>query len=187
MKINSLKLKLTKIIVWFLPLGLICLLVSCTSDKFPIASTSLNSRYTEEQPSLSGDGKFLAYISNRQGTHQLLLYDLQRQQIVATPSLNRSRTILESPSLSYRGRYITYITNDRGRSVIGLYDRALERSQILNPVHRGWIRNPSISPDGRYIVFETSNRGQWDIEVLDRGENIELDIPNGSLVPAPRK
>ncbi|NES19777.1 MAG: biopolymer transporter Tol, partial [Symploca sp. SIO3E6] len=25
-----------------------------------------------------------------------------------------------------------------------------------------------------------SRRGQWDIEVLDRGPNIELDIPDGT-------
>jgi len=40
--------------------------------------------------------------------------------------------------------------------------------------------NPSISPDGRFIVFESGSRGQWDIEVLDRGSNIELDIPDGA-------
>jgi len=38
----------------------------------------------------------------------------------------------------------------------------------------------SISPDGRFIVFESGSRGQWDIEVLDRGSNIELDIPDGA-------
>ncbi|MEM7725311.1 MAG: hypothetical protein AAF208_02940 [Cyanobacteria bacterium P01_A01_bin.45] len=188
---NSVKfeipIKLTKIIVWLLPLSLILLLISCTSEQLPIGKNTLNSRYTEEQPYLSGDGKFLAYVSNRQGSHQLLLYNLQRQQVVPTPRLNKPRAILESPSLSYTGRYIAYITNDQGRSVIGLYDRAVERSQILTPIYRGWVRNPSISPDGRYIVFETSNRGQWDIEVLDRGASIELDIPSGSVVPAPRQ
>jgi len=35
-------------------------------------------------------------------------------------------------------------------------------------------------PDGRFIVFESGSRGQWDIEVLDRGSNIELDIPDGA-------
>jgi Tol biopolymer transport system component len=50
--------------------------------------------------------------------------------------------------------------------------------------YRNWIRNPSISPNGRYIVFETSRRGQWDIEVIDQGPNIELDIADGTTVPA---
>ncbi len=42
-----------------------------------------------------------------------------------------------------------------------------------------------MSPDGEFISFESSRRGQWDIEVVDRGSNIELDIPDGSPIPNP--
>ena len=161
------------------------LVTSCSSDNIPIGSTSLNSRFTEEQPTLSGNGRFLAFISNRNGAHQLLVYDLQQQEFVRIPSLNRPDTIVESPSLSYTARYVAYLTSDQGRPVVGLYDRIAQQSQILTPIYRGWIRNPSISPDGRYVVFETSARGQWDIEVLDRGPNIELDIPNGAPINPP--
>ncbi len=170
---------------WGLRLLLLTLLVSCGNAEIPIGSNTLNSRYTEEEPALSGDGRFLAFISNRNGNHQLLVYDLQQKTIVRTPRLKQPQTIVESPSLSYTGRYITYITSDRGRPVVGLYDRATQQSEILTPFYRGWVRNPSISPDGRYVVFETTIRGQWDIEVLDRGQSIELDIPNGTRVPAP--
>lgn len=161
------------------------LVTSCSSDNIPIGPTSLNSRFTEEQPTLSGNGRFLAFISNRNGAHQLLVYDLQQQEFVRIPSLNRPDTIVESPSLSYTARYVAYLTSDQGRPVVGLYDRIAQQSQILTPIYRGWIRNPSISPDGRYVVFETSARGQWDIEVLDRGPNIELDIPNGAPINPP--
>jgi Tol biopolymer transport system component len=147
--------------------------------------TSLNSRYTEEQPGLSGNGRFLAFVSNRNGNHQLLVYNLEEQRLIRIPGLNRPETIAESPSLSYTGRYIAYITSDQGRPVVALYDRATQQSQILTPTYRGWVKNPNISPDGRYVVFETASRGQWDIEVLDRGPNIELDIPNGANVGSP--
>jgi Tol biopolymer transport system component len=163
----------------------LAMLCSCSSENIPIGPTSLNSRFTEEQPALSGNGRFLAFISNRNGAHQLLVYDLQQQEFIRIPRLTRPDTIIESPSLSYTGRYVAYITSDQGRPVIGLYDRAVQQSQILTPIYRGWLRNPSISPDGRYVVFETSTRGQWDIEVLDRGPNIELDIPNGAPVNPP--
>jgi WD40-like Beta Propeller Repeat len=161
------------------------LLTACSSENIPIGSTSLNSRFTEEQPALSGNGRFLAFVSNRNGTHQLLVYDLERQQFMSAPRLNRPDTIVESPSLSYTGRYLAYITSDQGRPVVGLYDRIAQQTQVLTPIYRGWVRNPNISPDGRYVVFETTVRGQWDIEVLDRGPNIELDIPNGAPVNAP--
>ncbi|MDJ0775732.1 MAG: hypothetical protein QNJ49_20295 [Mastigocoleus sp. MO_167.B18] len=170
---------------WSLSCSLAILLSSCSYTDLPIGSSSLNSRYTEEQPTLSGNGRFLGFISNRNGNHQLLLFDIQQQQFVRTPNLNRARIIVEAPSLSYSARYIVYMTTDRGRPVVSLYDRATKQSQVLTSFYPGWVRNPSISPDGRYVTFETSSRGQWDIEVLDRGPNIELDIPDGTPTTAP--
>ncbi|KYC39306.1 hypothetical protein WA1_31720 [Scytonema hofmannii PCC 7110] len=176
------KFRLQRQLRWSLCLTLAGMLVSCGYSDIPIGPTSLNSRSTEQQPALSGNGRFLAFVSNRNGSHQVLLYNLQQQQFMSTPGLNRPETIVESPSLSYTGRYITYITSDQGRPVVALYDRATQQSQILTPIYRGWVRNPSISPDGRYVVFESASRGQWDIEVLDRGPDIELDIDNGATV-----
>ncbi|WP_427159226.1 TolB family protein [Aliinostoc sp. HNIBRCY26] len=177
---------LQKPIYWSLIFGFTSLLASCGSGDLPLGPTSLNSRYTEEQPALSGNGRFLAFISHRNNTHQLLVYDLRQQSFISPPGLNRRETIIESPSLSYTGRYIAYLTSDQGRPVVALYDRATQQSQIVTPTYRGWVRNPAISPDGRYIVFETAARGQWDIEVLDRGPTIELDIPNGATVEPPQ-
>ncbi|WP_413171297.1 TolB family protein [Anabaena azotica] len=182
MKTFTLTLWLQRRIHWSLVFGLTGLLVSCSSGDIPLGVSSLNSRFTEEQPALSGNGRFLAFVSNRNGNQQLLMYDLQTQSFISTPGLNRRETIAESPSLSYTGRYICYLTSDRGRPVIALYDRAMQQSQILTPTYGGWVRNPDISPDGRYVVFESASRGQWDVEVLDRGPTVELDIPNGSTV-----
>ena len=187
-KLNLL-LWLQRNIYWSLCFGVATsvatLLTSCSPENMPIGSSSLNSRFSEEQPALSGDGRFLAFVSNRNGYHQIMVYDLQQQTFISIPRLNRQDTIAENPSLSFTGRYLTYITSDQGRPVVGLYDRATQQPQILTPIYRGWVRNPSISPDGRYVVFETTIRGQWDIEVLDRGPNVELDIPNGVPVPPP--
>jgi Tol biopolymer transport system component len=177
---------LQKRIHWSLVFSLTSLLVSCGGGDIPLGVSSLNSRYTEEQPALSGNGRFLAFVSNRNGNQQLLVYDLETQSFIPTPGLNRRETIAESPSLSYTGRYICYLTSDQGRPVVALYDRAMKQSQILTPTYRGWVRSPHISPDGRYVVFESAIRGQWDIEVLDRGPTVELDIPNGATVTVPQ-
>jgi Tol biopolymer transport system component len=143
---------------------------------------TLNSRYHEQQPSLSGDGRFLAFISNRNATDQILIYDLQQQQLLNYPGLNPGGAIATEPSISRTGRYVVYISSFQGKPEIVLYDRATKRSEILTLNYRSWLRNPQISPNGRYIVFETSRRGQWDIEVIDRGPNIELDISDGTTV-----
>ena len=88
-------------------------------------------------------------------------------------------------SLSRTGRYLVYLSSLQGRPDVALYDRLTKRTDLLTLAYRSWVRNPQISPDGRYVVFETARRGQWDIEVLDRGPQIELDIPNGSPVIGP--
>lgn len=169
-------------------LGLIGLLNSCSFVSQAPVSPRLNSRYNDEQPSLSGDGRWLAFVSNRNGNRQILVYDLREQRLVDFPGLSLDNAIAESPSLSRTGRYLVYLSSLQGRPDVALYDRATKRTEILTLTYRGWVRNPQISPDGRYIVFETSRRGQWDIEVLDRGPTIELDIPNGSpvIVPSPQ-
>jgi Tol biopolymer transport system component len=173
---------LQKLIYWSLIFGLTILLISCNTDDIPLTVTSLNSRYTESQPAMSGNGRFLALISNRSRYQQLLVYDLENQSFIPTPGLNRKSVVAESPSLSYTGRYICYVSSNQGKPVVVLYDRASQQSQVLTPTYPGWVRSPSISPDGRYVAFESSSRGQWDIEVLDRGPTIELDIPNGATV-----
>lgn len=171
-------------IYFSLGLGLVGFAVACSPSDRLGDSVALNSRYTDEQPALSGNGRFLAFVSNRNGSRGILLYDLQQQRLIYLPRLNQRESIAESPSLSRTGRYITYIVSDQGKPTLVLYDRATQQSQLLSQWYQGWVRNPSISPDGRYIVFESGSRGQWDIEVLDRGSNIELDIPDGATAPA---
>ncbi len=161
-------------------LSIVGLVAACSQVNGPTGPVALNSSYTDEQPALSGNGRFLAFVSNRDGKRQVMLYDLQQRHFVDLPGLNRPDAIAENPSLSRNGRYIVYMSSQQGRPEVELYDRSIRTSQVITAGYRGWVRHPSISPDGRYIAFESGSRGQWDIEVLDRGLNIELDKPDGS-------
>lgn len=160
---------------------LLASLTACSSMNNKRVFVSLNSRYNEEQPNISGSGRFLVFVSNRGGQRNILLYDLQLRQFIDLPRFNRRDAIAENPSISNNARYIVYIASDSGKPELELYDRVRGQAQILTLGYRGWFRNPSISPDGRYIVFESSRNGQWDIEVIDRGPNIELDILDSKL------
>lgn len=162
-----------------LSLSIAGFVVACSPVEAMSTPASLNSRYSDEQPALSGNGRYVAFVSNRSGDRNLLLYDLQQQMLVALPRLNRPDMIAESPSLSYTARYIVCIISNQGHPSLVLYDRITQQPQVLSQRYQGWIRNPSISPNGRYIVFESSIHGQWDIEVFDRGARIELDLPDG--------
>jgi len=155
-------------------------IAACAPTDAPVTSSALNSRYSDSQPALSGNGRYLAFVSNRGGSSEISLYDLRTKRLLPLPSISRNDAIAESPSLSYTGRYLVYVASDRGRPEIELYDRISRRIQVLTSGYRGWVRNPNISADGRYVVFETGRRGQWDIEVIDRGPNIELDRADGT-------
>ncbi|MGF1492983.1 MAG: TolB family protein [Microcoleaceae cyanobacterium] len=140
---------------------------------------SLNSLVTDEQPALSGNGRFIGFVSDRDGVNQLLLYDLQQHTFIDLPFLNRPDAIIQSPSLSYSARYIVYLASDSRRPEIYLYDSKTHYAKAVTRRYPGWVRHPSISADGRYITFETGRRGQWDIAIVDRGPRIQLDkIPN---------
>lgn len=156
-------------------LWLLLALFACRSPPESTGPLPLNSLYTDEQPALSGSGRYLALVSNRDQRRRLLLYDLEEETFVPLPRLNRPDAIAESPSLSNNARYIVYVA-DNGRPEIELYDRVTHQAQVMTAGFRGWVRHPAISPDGRYIAFESSIRGQWDIQILDRGSRIELDL-----------
>lgn len=153
-------------------------LTACNANNQVMGPVSLNSRYADEQPALSGNGRFLALVSNRDGKRGIWLYDLQQRRFLNLPRLNRRDAIAETPSISYTARYIVYLASDRGRPEVELYDRVTGSISVLTTGYRGWVRNPSISPDGRLVTFETDRRGQWDIEVIDRGPNVERDLPD---------
>lgn len=161
--------------VWAVLLG------GCNQVEVPLGPQSINSRYRDEQPAVSGSGQYVAFVSNRDRRQQIYLYHLSQRQFVKLPRLNQPNAIIESPSISYNARYIVYLSSIRGKPEIILYDRVTKRQEALTLAYPGWVRNPSISPDGRYVVFETDRRGQWDVEVIDRGPNIELDIPDGPV------
>lgn len=154
-------------------------MAACSQNADLSGPTSLNSRSAEYQPALSANGRFLAFVSDRQGGQKVFLYNLQQQQFISLPGLNHAHVLHDSPSLSATGRYIVYVADNQGKPGIKLYDRATRRTEELTRGYSGWVRHPSISPDGRYVAFETSREGSWDIEVLDRGNQVELDLSDG--------
>ena len=173
--------RLARLGQWSIALGLALSLGSCASPLPRSGDYSrLNSRFSDTQPALSGNGRYLAMVTNRGGRQDLALYDIQQQRFLEIPRLNRRNALVESPSLSRSARYIAYVVSERGRPEIALYDRVTQRRQMLTTGFRGPVRNPSISPDGRYVAFESGRRGQWDIEVFDRGASVPLDLVSGA-------
>ena len=94
--------------------------------ELPIAG--LNSPARDVEPSLSADGRWIAFVSDRaggSGARDIYLFDRQSNQLVPLPGLN-SVAQEQMPSLSPDGRYIAFVSERRsglGERDVFLYDR----------------------------------------------------------------
>src|SRR5262249_17521747 len=89
-------------------------------------------KFDERMPCLSGDGRFLAYVSNAPGGAGLTdvyLYDRQEQKVVVLPEMNSAGSDL-TPSLNEDGSLICFVSDrpgGKGGRDIYLYDRAAKK------------------------------------------------------------
>ena len=133
-----------------------------------IPTGGLNSQSPEEYPAYSGDGRYLAFATERQGHRDIYLYDLQQSRLVSLPNLNRRDSSQDQPALSEDGRYIAYVSTERGKPDIMVYDRLKQRSELLSANVRGSVKQPTISGDGTQVAFQTSQLGEWNIAIVER-------------------
>ncbi len=131
-----------------------------------IPTGGLNSKSPEEHPAYSGDGRYLAFASERQGHRDIYLYDLQQRRLVSLPNLNRRDSSQDQPALNSDGRYLVYVSTERGKPDIMVYDRTKQRATLLTANVRGSVRQPTITGDGSQVAFQTSQLGEWNIAIV---------------------
>jgi beta propeller repeat protein len=141
---------------------------------FDTGGRSLNSPASELEPQISGN--FVIFVSDRNGSQDIYLYDAKSLNLINLPGLNALNEIVAHPGVSEDGKYIVFLGSDRGRSRIYLYDRSTEQKRILTENLEAAVRNPTISADGSRIAFEAARNGQWDIITVDRFGQI-LPVP----------
>lgn len=135
-----------------------------------LSNDGLNSLFPDSDPSISADGKFIAFSSVREGSENVYLFDYERKRLVELRGVNANELAASDPDISADGRYLVYLSTSNGKSDVFFFDRqANRRPENISRSLAGDVRNPSISPDGRYITFESNSSGQWDIEIYDRG------------------
>jgi len=158
-------------------------LSSCSAAHWlnlPVAPNglSLNSPYSETEPDFVGD-RYLAFVSDRNGSQDIYLYDLQERHLIDLPELNSVDSVAAHPRLSSDGRYLVFEGNTQGTSNIYLYDRKMHVLKNLTAALNADVRHPSISADGSLIVFESNAQGRWNLELYNRFGK-PVPIPNNS-------
>lgn len=147
----------------------------------------LNSQsFDDRMPALSGDGRFLAFTSNRKGgvgLTDLYLYDRKESKLLNVPELNTKYSELE-PALNTDGGLIACASERPGGAGgrdIFLFDRSagkyLSLPGLNTPSHE---LSPSLSPDGRFIAFvseRVDGAGDRDIYLYDRAAQKLLPTP----------
>jgi WD40-like Beta Propeller Repeat len=146
----------------------------------------LNSESDEREAAISGDGRWLAFLSNRPGgagLSDVWLYDRSAGRLAALPGLNSPNRDL-NPSLSADGALIAFVSDrpgGAGGKDILLYDR--EKKELSVPAGLNSVaheQTPAFSPDGRFLVFvseRTQGAGERDLFLYDRKRTRLLPVP----------
>jgi len=176
-----------------------------TTTRASVASDGSEANAGSSEPSLSGDGRYIAFISSAtnlvagdtNGKGDVFVRDLQTGTITRV-SVNSSGKEANgwsnSPSISGDGRYVAFLSKssnlDPRAYDFGVYELAYVRDlqvgqTTLASVYSsgdtlgvGSIDGPAISRDGRYVAFEFREHG-------DPTQNAYVyDLLTGDFVPA---
>ena len=148
--------------------------------------TGLNTDADEREVTLSGDGRWLTFITNRaggEGLSDVALYDRDQQALVPLPGVNSPHREI-NPALSADGRWLAFVSDrpgGAGGKDVFLYDRAAAALVALPGLNSiAHEQTPALSPDGRFMAFvseRSSGAGERDIFVYDRAVGRLLSTP----------
>ncbi len=136
---------------------------------------------SRQEPALSGNGRWLATVIERNGRLSLLLQRQPDGRVVPLRQI-RGHEPHSSPTLSWNGRYVAALVQQGNQRLAVIEDRASGRLHRLTlPGERIPVRL-SLAPDGQRLAVELMQEGQRRVELLDLTNLLEPDRPAGQAV-----
>jgi Tol biopolymer transport system component len=121
----------------------------------------------DSRGSWSPDGRFIAFNSDRAGTMNIWVHDLETK---ASRRLTEGAGGDYQPSWSPDGRRLVFFSSREGRP--GLYLVDVEGGAMTSLSSGDAIDvNPFFSPDGRHIAFQSDRDGRLEVWVMEASGN----------------
>ncbi len=143
-----------------------------------------------EQPSVSPDGKWLAFIRERDAGGSLWLKNLRPQED-EDPSLQIDREraggefdVLDA-AFTPDSRGLVFSARYQGES--GLFSVGISSNRIVRASWGAARRYPAFSPDGKWMAYSQPERGAWQLWVAEVGTARKRQVTAGecnSITPA---
>lgn len=139
----------------------------------PLPGLDTTAAYSDWAPSPNQDGSLIAFVSDRNGTPDVFVWDRALRMVRLIPVLQSDSLDLE-PSLTPDGHYLTFASNRAGGAggfdlyLFNLFASAMVPLSVNAATD---ARNPSISRDGERIAFQSDRAttlGGWDLWMLNR-------------------
>ena len=143
----------------------------------PLPGLDTTTTASDWSPAPDRTGGVIAFVSNRNGGPDILMYDRSGDSLVSLPGLNSPDGDLD-PTLTPDARWLCFASNragGQGGYDLYLYDlttRSLVASlPSLNSA--GDERRPSISPNGNVIAFQAARGGTgWNVLYYSRSGSL---------------
>jgi TolB protein len=117
----------------------------------------------EVSPSLSPDGKKIAFVSNRSGSPQVYVRNLAASS--GEHRISHAGGYSTSPSWSPAGERIAFTSQAGGKFSIYAVNPDGSNQQLLASGD-GDCTDPSYSPDGRYVVYTFQKKGYSELRIV---------------------